>query len=85
MLCKMYLFLESRYPSYPRLKISLGLVCLCNRWTIVARTQGLSLTVQTLYHWATEPPGHITNNPPPETYPGYTHIHKSCAERYMTS
>ena len=27
-----------------------------------ARTQGLSLTVRTLYHWATDPPGHITNN-----------------------
>ena len=37
-----------------------------------ARTQGLSLTVRTLYHWATEPPGHITNNSPPETYPGYS-------------
>ena len=36
-----------------------------------ARTQGLSLTVRTLYHWAVEPPGHITNNSPPETYPGY--------------
>ena len=43
----------------------------CNRWKIGARTQGLSLTARTLYHWATKPPGHITNNSSPETYPGY--------------
>ena len=28
--------------------------------------------MQTLYHRATELPGHITNNPPPETLLGYT-------------
>ena len=45
----------------------LTLGSICNRWKIVARTQDLSLTVRTLYHWATEPPSHITNNSPPET------------------
>ena len=48
---------------------------ICNRWKVVALTQGLSLTVQTPYHWPTEPPGHITNNPPPETLPGYNIIY----------
>ena len=47
---------------------------ICNRWKIVAWTQGLSLIVRILYHWATEPPGHITNNSPPEIYPGYNNI-----------
>ena len=36
-----------------------------------AGNQGLPMTVRTLYHWAVEPPGHITNNSSPETYPGY--------------
>ena len=42
---------------------------ICNRWKSVARTHGLSLTVQTLYHWATKPHGHLSNNFSPEPYP----------------
>ena len=70
------------FPVDPDNLVIMESQCICNRWKIVvrpscgstgARTQGLSLTVRILYHWATEPSGHITNNPPPETYLGYTH------------
>ena len=42
---------------------------ICNRWKSVTQTHGLSLTVQTLYHWATKPPGHLSNNFSPKPYP----------------
>ena len=50
---------------------------ICNRWKIVARPglepRAFLLTVRTLYHWATEPPGHLTNNFSLELYP-FTHF-----------
>ena len=50
---------------------------ICNRWKIVARPEleprAFLLTVRTLYHWATEPPGHLTNNFSLELYP-FTHF-----------
>ena len=55
LLCLSSLKAKQKTTVYFRLKVK-------NCGSTRARTQGLSLTVQTLYHWATEPPGHITNN-----------------------
>ena len=57
--------------------------CSCPTGT---QTQCLSLTMQTLYHWATEPNSHHTNNLLlPLTYPGYTQYvkdHSNCDDTY---
>ena len=65
------------FPKPPLSIVSFILGAICNRWKIVARP-GLKPRVIHWpcehYHWATKLPGHITNNFPPETYPGYNHV-----------